>query len=82
MNNQRNFGNNLLNRFNSYTNNNNPYQKNPLLNNNPNLNIKDSSFFNKMNMAKLEQIKRARNIDEMGIDKKQLTDFEHFVDLT
>ena len=25
-------------------------------------------------MAKLEQIKRARNIDEMGIDKKQLTD--------
>jgi hypothetical protein len=74
MNNQRNFGNNLLNRFNSYTNNNNPYQKNPLLNNNPNLNMRDSSFFNKMNMAKLEQIKRARNIDEMGIDKKQLTD--------
>jgi len=74
MNNQRNFGNNLLNRFNSYTNNNNPYQNNPLLNNNPNLNMKDSSFFNKMNMAKLEQIKRARNIDEMGIDKKQLTD--------
>jgi len=74
MNNQRNFGNNLLNRFNSYTNNNNPYQHNPLLNNNPNLNMKDSSFFNKMNMAKLEQIKRARNIDEMGIDKKQLTD--------
>jgi hypothetical protein len=25
-------------------------------------------------MAKLEQIKRAKNIDEMGIDKKQLTD--------
>lgn len=75
MNNQRNFGNNnLLNRFNSYTNNNNPYQKNPLLNNNPNVNMRDSSFFNKMNMAKLEQIKRARNIDEMGIDKKQLTD--------
>ena len=72
MNNQRNFGNNLLNRFNSYTNNNNPYQKNPLLNNNPNLNIKDSSFFNKMNMAKLEQIKRAKKIEEMGMTKKEL----------
>ena len=66
--------NNLVNRFNQYANNNTPFSKNPLLNNNPNLNMRDSSFYNKMNMAKLEQIKRARNIDEMGIDKKQLSD--------
>ncbi len=74
MNQNRNFGNNLVNRYNQYTNNNTPFSNNPLLNNNPNLNMRDSSFYNKMNMAKLEQIKRARNIDEMGIDKKQLTD--------
>ena len=74
MSNQRNLNNNLLNKYNSYTNNNNPFQKNPLLNNNPNLNLRDSTFFNKINMAKLEQIKRAKNIDDMGVDKKQLTD--------
>jgi hypothetical protein len=67
--------NNLLNRFNSY-NTNTPFQNNPLLNNNPNFmnSSKDSSFYNKINMAKLEQIKRAKNIDEMGLDKKQITD--------
>lgn len=73
--NRNNMNNNLLNRFNSYQNN-TPFQNNPLLNNNPNFmnNSRDSSFYNKINMAKLEQIKRAKNIDEMGIDKKQITD--------
>jgi hypothetical protein len=36
-------------------------------------NSKDSSFYNKINMAKLEQIKRAKNIDDIGFDKKKLT---------
>jgi len=65
--------NNLVNRFKQYADNNTPFSKNPLLNNNPNLNMRDSSFYNKMNMAKLEQIKRARTIDDIGIDKKQLS---------
>ncbi len=71
--NRNNMNNNLLNRFNSYQNN-TPFQNNPLLNNNPNFVSKDSSFYNKINMAKLEQIKRAKNIDEMGMDKKQITE--------
>jgi len=73
--NRNNTNNNLLNKFNSYKNN-TPFQNNPLLNNNPNFvnNSRDSSFYNKINIAKLEQIKRAKNIDEMGIDKKQITD--------
>lgn len=67
--------NNLVNKFQSYKNN-TPFGNNPLLNNNPAFiaNSRDSSFYNKINMAKLEQIKRAKNIDDMGIDKKQITD--------
>jgi len=71
--NRNNMNNNLLNRFQSYKNN-VPFSNNPILNNNPNFVSKDSSFYNKINMAKLDQIKRAKNIDEMGIDKKQITD--------
>ena len=71
----RNMNNNLVNKFQSYKNN-TPFNNNVLLNNNPVFitNSKDSSFYNKINMAKLEQIKRAKNIDDMGIDKKQMTD--------
>jgi hypothetical protein len=51
--------NNLVNKFQSYMNTNTPFQKNPLLNNNPSFmnGSKDASFYNKINMAKLEQIK-------------------------
>jgi Tfp pilus assembly major pilin PilA len=67
--------NNLVNKFQSYKNN-TPFNNNPLLNNNPVFmsNSRDSSFYNKINMAKMEQIKRAKNIDDMGMDKKQITD--------
>jgi hypothetical protein len=67
--------NNLVNRFQSQKNN-IPFNNNALLNNNPTFmaNSKDSSFYNKINMAKLEQIKRAKNIEDMGIDKKQIMD--------
>ncbi len=67
--------NNLVNRFQSQKNN-IPFSNNALLNNNPAFmaSSKDSSFYNKINMAKLEQIKRAKNIEDMGIDKKQIMD--------
>ncbi len=71
----RNMNNNLVNRFQSQKNN-IPFSNNALLNNNPAFmaSSKDSSFYNKINMAKLEQIKRAKNIEDMGIDKKQIMD--------
>lgn len=74
--NNRPMNNNLVNKFQSYMNTNTPFQKNPLLNNNPNFmsNSRDSTFFNKINMTKIEQIKRARNIEDIGLDKNQLTD--------
>ena len=70
---RNNMNNNLLNRFQTYHHN-TPFSGNPLLNNNPLANSKDASFYNKINMAKLEQIKKARNIDEIGLDKKQISD--------
>ena len=71
----RNMNNNLVNRFQTQKNN-IPFSNNALLNNNPAFmtNSKDSSFYNKINMAKMEQIKRAKNIEDMGIDKKQIMD--------
>lgn len=71
----RNINNNLVNRFQTQQNN-VPFSNNALLNNNPAFmaSSKDSSFYNKINMAKLEQIKRAKNIEDMGIDKKQIMD--------
>jgi hypothetical protein len=71
----RNINNNLVNRFQTQKNN-IPFSNNALLNNNPAFmtNSKDSSFYNKINMAKMEQIKRAKNIEDMGIDKKQIMD--------
>lgn len=70
------FNNNLVNKFQSYMNNNMPFINNPLLASNPNFAsaLKDASFYNKINMAKLEQISRAKNIDDIGLDKKQLSE--------
>jgi hypothetical protein len=70
------FNNNLVNKFQSYMNNNMPFVNNPLLASNPNFTaaLKDSSFYNKINMAKLEQISRAKNIEDIGMDKKQLSE--------
>lgn len=70
------FNNNLVNKFQSYMNNNVPFVNNPLLANNPNFSsaLKDSSFYNKINMAKMEQISRAKNIEDIGMDKKQLSE--------
>ena len=70
------YNNNLVNKFQSYMNNNMPFVNNPLLANNPNFvsALKDASFYNKINMAKMEQISRAKNIDEIGMDKKKLSE--------
>jgi hypothetical protein len=70
------YNNNLINKFQSYMNNNMPFVNNPLLANNPNFvsALKDASFYNKINMAKMEQISRAKNIDEIGMDKKKLSE--------
>ena len=68
--------NRLVNSYNNLTNNNIPFNNNPLLYNNPNFinSYKDPTFYNKINMAKIEQIKRAKNINEIGMKKEELVD--------
>lgn len=74
--------NNLLNQFNKHVNNinnsNKMFSQNAMFNQNPNTSLKDSNFYNKIQMAKLEQIKRAKKIEDMGMSKKEL--YEHIID--
>ncbi len=69
--------NKLINQFNSHLNQpkQNSFMNNPMMNNNPNFSLRDPQFYNKIQMAKIEQIKRAKNISDLGMDKKELSEF-------
>jgi hypothetical protein len=71
------YNNKLINQFNSHINQpkNNSFAHNPMINSNPNFSLRDPQFYNKIQMAKIEQIKRAKNITDMGMDNKQLMDY-------
>jgi len=78
---QRNNRNRLLNQFNKHVNsttNNNLFSQNSMINQNPNYSTNDSNFYNKIQLAKLEQIQRAKKIEDMGLTKKEL--FEQVID--
>ena len=76
-NHQRMHNNNLLNQFNSHLNQprQNPFMNNPMVAQNPNFASRDANFYNKIQMAKIEQIKRAKNISDLGMDNKQLSEY-------
>jgi hypothetical protein len=76
-NNQRTYNNNLLNQFNSHLNQprQNSFMNNPMVAQNPNFSSRDTNFYNKIQMAKIEQIKRAKNISDLGMDNKQLSEY-------
>jgi len=70
--------NRLLNQFQSYANNNQrtmPYANNNMISQNPNFTSKDPQFYNRIQLAKLEQIKKAKKIEDLGLDKKQLSEY-------
>jgi hypothetical protein len=70
--------NRLLNQFQSYANNNQRtmiYANNNMISQNPNFTSKDPQFYNRIQLAKLEQIKRAKKIEDLGLDKKQLSEY-------
>jgi hypothetical protein len=71
------YNNKLLNQFNTHVNqqSNNKFMNNPMVSNSPNCSVKDPNFYNKIQMAKIEQIRRAKNISDLGMDKKQLSDY-------
>jgi hypothetical protein len=65
--------NRFLNKFQSHMNTQvNPFANNPMINSNPNFSNNDNGFYTRMQMQKLDKIKNAKSINEMGIDKKQL----------
>jgi hypothetical protein len=71
------YNNKLINQFNSHLNQpkQNAFMNNPMINNNPNFSLRDPQFYNKIQMAKIEQIKRAKNINDLGMDKKELCEY-------
>ena len=74
---QNTYNNTLINKFNSHVNQpkQNPFMNNPMVANNPNFSLKDPNFYNKIHMAKIEQIKRAQKISDLGMDNKQLCEY-------
>jgi hypothetical protein len=71
------YNNKLINQFNTHINQpmQNSFLNNPMINSNPNFSLRDPQFYNKIQRAKVEQIQRAKNINDLGMDKKQLMDF-------
>jgi hypothetical protein len=71
------YNNKLINQFNTHINQpmQNSFLNNPMINSNPNFSLRDPQFYNKIQRAKVEQIQRAKNINDLGMDKKQLIDF-------
>ena len=62
--------NRLVNQFHSYADSSqraNPYSNNNMIAQNPNFTSRDPQFYNRIQMAKLEQIKRAKKIEDLGL---------------
>lgn len=75
--NQRQMSNKMLNDYKKMNTNNTPFINNQMLNNNPAFfaNIKDNSYYQKMNIEKMERMRKIKSADELGISKEKLTDF-------
>jgi hypothetical protein len=76
--NRQKYGNNVLvNEYNNYNKQNLPFNKNYMLSNNPIFigSIKDPAFAERLQTAKLEQLKRAKNISELNISEKELINY-------
>lgn len=73
-----NFRNNdLLNRFTQYTNNNVPYGGNAMLANNPMYlnSLRDPRFSQKVNIAKIEQIRNAKSAKDLQMKNSELMEY-------
>lgn len=75
--NNRHINNSLINGYQQALKKSVPFGNNQMLNNNPTYfqNINDVSFYHKMNMEKMDKMRKIKNIDELGISKDKLVDF-------
>jgi hypothetical protein len=75
--NRSNHNNVLLNRSNNYVNNSTPFVNNQMLTNNPifNSSVRDPNFHNRMNMTRMEQMRKVTRAEDLGLSKEQLIDY-------
>uniref|UniRef100_A0A6C0ECW5 Uncharacterized protein n=1 Tax=viral metagenome TaxID=1070528 RepID=A0A6C0ECW5_9ZZZZ len=69
--------NNLFNQYNKHINNNIPFQNNAMLMNNSMFfnNIRDPNFLNKINTARVQQIRKIKKIDDLGMTKEEMAKY-------
>ncbi len=70
-------GNKMVNGYQQFVNTNVPFNNNSMLSNNPAFfgNIRDPNFFNRVNMAKMEQVQKVKKISDLNLSKDQLTNY-------
>ena len=75
--NNKHVNNNLVNEYQQFANTNIPFNNNSMLMNNPIFfgSIRDANFYNKVNMAKLEQLKKINNVKDFGLSNDKLTNY-------
>lgn len=71
------YNNNFINGYQQHMTNNTPFANNPMLTTNPNFygSIRDANFQNRANIAKLEQRKRVKTINDLGMSKDQILNY-------
>lgn len=69
--------NNLVSGYQKFSANNVPFNNNAMIANNPMFagSIRDPAFYQRMHVAKLEQLKKVKNIGDMNITKEQLLQY-------
>lgn len=69
--------NNLVSQFQDRINNNVPFNNNSMLSSNPAFlgSIKDPQFYNRMSAARMEQMKKVKNINDLGKSKEELMEY-------
>lgn len=75
--NNRYAGNNIINEYQQYRNTNVPFTNNTMFANNPMCygSIRDPHFYERINMAKMEQTKKIKNISELNLSTDQLINY-------
>jgi hypothetical protein len=71
------YNNNFINGYQHHMNNNTPFANNPMLTTNPNFygSIRDANFQTRANIAKLEQRKRVKTINDLGMTRDQILNY-------
>ena len=76
--NNNNNNNRLINEYNNNSQRNMPiYNNNPMLNNNPRFSnfIQENSFQDRINIAKIEKLKKAQNFRDLGMNQQELISY-------